>query len=330
MNILKFCRALLLPVIHVGLTLVLGSAIAPELRAQQNPSSNLSPTDATKLAQMMCSQLPNLTSVQDAVIKIDSGDHKPAVDPFVWDDVYDTLMSLGKYSVPCLVKSTSDTRWMPDPRMEPLLGAPVVGDVAYMVLMAKGVPDLLPGLAKKKDLDMGDYFLWPSQGDHRLRLQAAVRKWIEEHPKCCAAPPRIRTSVSGPLSRMSPREVDAVRQSFARLRPGMSSQQVRRIAGEPVAVEQGDTYGDPNSLHLLGICSGDRNEHSAYIYFVERWSKEIGRRDPLRDRYVILYFNADGRFTRMFSNVAQITPIYPTGQRSWQRLMWGKPDAVKR
>lgn len=336
MNILSLCRALSVKVVHVGVVLVLLSTIASELRGQQNPSPSLSPTEATKLAQLMCSQLPNLASVQDAVITIDSHDRKPTVEPFVWDDVYDALINLGKYSVPCLVNSLSDTRWMPDPRMEPLLGAPVIGDVAYMVLTEKGVPDLLPSLAKKnpKDMGMDDYFLWPSRGDNRLRLQAAVRKWTVEHPNCCAAPPTVRNSFSKPLFRMSLREVDAARQSFARLRPSMSNLDVRRIVGEPVAVERedanGDTGSDGNALHLLGVCSGGHNERSAYIYFVERWTKDIGRRDPLRDRYVIVYFNADGRFTRMFSNVTQISPIFPKGERSWQRVMWGRPAAAKR
>jgi hypothetical protein len=74
---------------------------------------------------------------------------------------------------------------------------------------------------------------------------------------------------------------------------------------------------------LLGICSGDHNENLAYIYFVERWTEEIGRRDPLHDRYVIVYFSAEGKFTRMFSNIADIPPVFPQSAASWQRLLWG-------
>jgi len=79
---------------------------------------------------------------------------------------------------------------MPDPRSEPLLGTPLVGDVAYMILMDKGVPDLLPGLAHRKwsEMRMDDWFLWPRSGNHRARLQAAVRAWLEKHPECCTAP----------------------------------------------------------------------------------------------------------------------------------------------
>jgi hypothetical protein len=249
--------------------------------------------------------------------------------------VYDTLINLGKYSVPCLVDRLGDTTWMPDPRMEPLLGAPVVGDVAYMVLGDKGVPDLLPSLVRKKphDIRMDEYFEWPSRGHNRLRLQAAVRKWTVEHPDCCAAPAPVRTHLSQPLFRMSREELAAARQRFAKLRPGMSSREVQRIAGTPVAVQQQDAMGETNQetdhpLYLMGFGSLNHNERSAYIYFVERWSQDIGHRDPLLDRYIIVYFNESGHFTRLFSNVAEISPIFPKNARSWERLMWGEPPAV--
>ena len=45
---------------------------------------------------------------------------------------------------------------------------------------------------------------------------------------------------------------------------------------------------------------------------MERWADEIVRRDPLRDRYVILYFSGEGKFVRMFSNVPNIPPIFPS------------------
>ena len=58
-----------------------------------------------------------------------------------------------------------------------------------MILGDKGVPDVLPALAHKKanELRMDDYFLWPSVGDHRQRLQKAVEAWLRSHPDCCHA-----------------------------------------------------------------------------------------------------------------------------------------------
>jgi hypothetical protein len=45
-----------------------------------------------------------------------------AAEPFVIDDVYQALLALGPYSLPCLTDRLRDTSWMPDPRGEPLLG----------------------------------------------------------------------------------------------------------------------------------------------------------------------------------------------------------------
>jgi hypothetical protein len=60
-----------------------------------------------------------------------------------------------------------------------------------------------------------------------------------------------------------------------------------------------------------------------------RWTDDIVRRDPLRDQYVILFFSAEGKFTRMFSNIADIPPIFPRSEASWHRLMWGEPKLKK-
>jgi hypothetical protein len=229
------------------------------------------------------------------------------------------------------VDRLTDTRWMPDPREEPLLGVPMVGDVAYMILMDKGVQDVLPALAHKKpdELRMDDYFLWPSVGDHRLRLQRAVRAWLLKHPDCCSAPPPVwKATLSGVKFRMSATELARARTRFSRLRPGMSSAQALATAGKPDAVDS----GGPATSHptgLLGPCAGDHNENLAYIYFTERSTDEVARRDPLHDRYVILFFSAEGKLTRMFSNVAEVPPIYPPSEAAWMRLMWGEPSSKK-
>ncbi len=256
---------------------------------------------ATKLAELMCRQLPNVATILE-IIQTQATNVGPAKDPPVTDDVYDTLVWLGPYSLPCLVDRLTDTRWMPDPRSEPLLGAPVVGDVAYMILADKGVHDVLPELTHRKpnELRMDDYFLWPSIGNHRLRLQTAVRAWLLKHPNCCAAPP-IVWAANTPKSRMSATELTRARTRFSQLRPGMGPEQVLRIAGKPDAIDSGND-NDPNRWHisLLGLCANDHNENLAYIYFTERWADEIARRDPLRDRYVIVFFSAEGKLTDVF------------------------------
>ena len=123
-------------------------ALASTMSAQQVGPAALDRDQATKLAELMCRQLPNVATILE-IIQTQATNVGPAKDPPVTDDVYDTLVWLGPYSLPCLVDRLTDTRWMPDPRSEPLLGAPVVGDVAYMILADKGVHDVLPELCGK-------------------------------------------------------------------------------------------------------------------------------------------------------------------------------------
>ena len=166
---------------------------------------------ASELADLMCNQLPNIgTFVENRVI-IDApaaptNQRSEIFDTPVTDDTSDALVRLGSYTVPCLVNRLTDSRWMPDPRTEPLLGGPVVGDIAYMILADKGVPDLLPVLAHKKpnELRMDDYFLWPSVGNHWQQLQTAVRASLRDHPACCdMSPVLLKTVPTQPRFRMS-------------------------------------------------------------------------------------------------------------------------------
>ena len=250
-----------------------------------------------------------------------------AQEPIITDDVYDALLRLGPYSVPCLTDRLLDTRWMPDPRSEPLLGTPLVGDVAYMILADKGVKDVLPSLAHKKpdELRMDDYFLWPSLGDHRKRLQSAIRGWLVKHLDCCGTlPMRRSTAPSRVKFQMTTAALEKARKGFSQLRPGMSSADVIiRMTGKPDAIDPGASDPDHWHINLLGFCANDHNENMAYIYFIERWADEIASRDPLRDRYVIVFFSAEGKLTRLFSNVEAITPIFPPTPAVWQGLMWG-------
>ena len=290
---------------------------------------------AADLAEIMCRQLPNVgtiltTITYDSAVIGPVGPRDPAdeiYDSFVIDDTYDALLQLGKYSMPCLVKHLSDTRWMPDPRSEPLVGSPVVGDVAYMILGDKGVKDVLPALMHRNNLYMWDYFNWPSAGDHRQRLQSSVLKWLSDHPTCCTREPLLKSAPTQPRFHMSAVEFDRLRAGIAGLHPGMTSSQVLSVLGKPDATDREDV-ADLESINLLGICAANRNEKLAYVYFVERWTNNIARRDPLHDRYVIVFFSAEDKLTRVFSNVAEVPPIFPQNYTSWMRT-WGE-ESVKR
>jgi SanA protein len=297
------------------------------------PRATLGAKEAERLAKTMCAQLPNLGAF---VEHLEVGAlHAPGVEPdtnlafgLIGDDTFDALFRLGSYSVPCLVDRLDDTRWMPDPRTEPLSGAPLVADVAYMVLLKKGVPDLLPALAHQKNMRMDEYFRWPSSAGHRKQLQNAVRTWVREHPACCGdSEIDLRAASAQPVVHMTEDQVVEVGEKFRRLRPGMDPEEVLRLVGAPDAEDRGDV-GSANSQHspmLLGGASNHRNEKLAYIYFTERWADEISRRDPLHDSYVILYFSGQDRFIRMFSNVPEIAPMVPSDSSAWKRMAGGDP-----
>ena len=301
--------------------------------AQPATRLKLSLTEAKSLTELMCHQLPNIGTIVERLRIEASGtlSAAPEDEPTVTDDVYDALLQLGPYSLNCLTDKLLDSRWMPDPRTEPLLGAPVVGDVAYMILADKGVPDLLPQLAHKQpnELRMDDYFIWPSLGDHRQRLQNAVREWLLKHPDCCGAAPAVRSTTPSTLKfRMSKTGLERVRSQFSRFRLGMSPEEVLTLMPSPDAIDRGsDTDAAHWETALLGFCANDHNENLAYIYFIQRWADEIARRDPLRDRYVIVFFSAEGKLTRMFSNVAAIAPILPPRTYTkWLRLVCDSCD----
>lgn len=313
--------------IRKQLLLVLFLLKAIGLFAQAAARPELSTTEAKRLAEMMCRQLPNVGTILAVRMGLpEAAPPPPPQEPTVIDDVYDALLDLGPYSVSCLTEKLLDARWMPDPREEPLLGAPVTADVAYMILGDKGIPDLLPQLAHKKpnELRMDDYFIWPSMGNHRQRLQNAVREWTARHPDCCGTVPTVRATAPSSLKfRMSKSDLEKAQGKFSLLRRGMKPEQVLKVTGKPDAVDRGDS-DNPDHWHtaLLGICANDHNEELAYIYFIERWADEIARRDPLRDRYVIVFFSGEGKLTRMFSNVAAISPILPpSSYRVWLRLI---------
>ena len=307
-----------------------------------NPTSTLDAKRALELAELMCSQLPNVGTFVENREALDPKtmpiENRPAIDDRYYlpvsDDTDEALERLGPYSVPCLVNRLIDTKWMPDPRTEPLLGAPVVGDMAYMILGMKGVPDVLPSLANKKpnELRMNDYFIWPNIGDHRNQLQKAVRVWLADHPDCCGVTPiLLKSAPTQPRFRMPEADLARTTMRFSHLKPGLSPSEVLSIAGKPDAIDgeearTNETADSPSKNgQLLGFSSADHYENLAYIYFVERWAAEIANRDPLRDRYVILYFSGTGKLLRVFSNVSEIHPIFPKSAATWEHLMWGVP-----
>jgi hypothetical protein len=89
--------------------LLLFLPLVATMSAQQAGRAALEPNQATKLAELMCRQLPNAATVLE--ISRDQGANVgPAKEPFVTDDVHDALVRLGPYAVPCLVDRLTDAR----------------------------------------------------------------------------------------------------------------------------------------------------------------------------------------------------------------------------
>ena len=92
--------------------------------AQPATRLKLSLTEAKSLTELMCHQLPNIGTIVER-LRIEAPgtlSAAPEDEPTVTDDVYDALLQLGPYSLNCLTDKLLDSRWMPDPRTEPLLG----------------------------------------------------------------------------------------------------------------------------------------------------------------------------------------------------------------
>jgi hypothetical protein len=88
---------------------------------------------STKARGAHVSSVANVTTILEIIQSPTNATNSSMVsgpEPPVIDDVYDTLVWLGRSSLPCLTDRLTDSHWMPDPRSEPLLGVPLVADVA--------------------------------------------------------------------------------------------------------------------------------------------------------------------------------------------------------
>ena len=297
------------------MTITMTEAPEPPLtEIQRSALSGLSAAAATDLAQSMCRQLPNSAAF-------------PFKGSFIGDDVHDTLVLLGRFSVPCLIDRITDYTWMPDPREDPLWGDFRAGDAAFFILCDAGVhfdAVVVPMVNKKRWNEVGvyAYFEWINQGDHRRRLQQAVRSWLERHPLCCDG----REGPSGntepaPAFKIAPEKFAALRQQLAGIRPGMDEKSVREMIGPPDFELDLERIGE--------IISLNRREKSAVAYLVQAQSDlsrehAFQKRRCLQDRYLIVFFTEQGKLARVFSNVDQLPPIYPQNRKLWLTLMYGK------
>jgi hypothetical protein len=265
--------------------------------------------EARELAELMCQQLPNTAAF-------------PMKSFLSGDDVHDTLVLLSGFAQPCLVDHLADSTWMPDSRSEPLADFHA-GDAALWILSDAGLDwdgVITPLLDPKKAKSIGvfEYFDWVNKRDHRKVVQQSVRLWLQQHPNCCGSERDFGDTEIVPVYKITPQRFAELQQAWTKLQPGMDESLARRILGAP------DAVADPE--HLDGIMDLNRFEKSAEFYFVENHTGKGGkfdfrRRDPLRDRYVIVFYSGNGKFARAFSNVRELPPLYPQSEKRWSAMI---------
>jgi hypothetical protein len=211
---------------------------------------------------------------------------------------------------------------MPDSRSEPLADFHA-GDAALWILSDAGLDwdgVITPLLDPKKTESSGvfEYFDWINKRNHRNVVQQSVKLWLQQHPKCCGSEADFGDTEIAPVYKITPQRFAELQQAWTKLQPGMDEQLARQILGAP------DAVADPE--HLDGIMDLNRFEKSAEFYLIENRTGSNGkfdfrRRDPLRDRYVIIFYSGNGKFARAFSNVGELPPIYPKSEKLWDAMI---------
>lgn len=266
--------------------------------------------EARKLAELMCRQLPNAAAF-------------PMKSFLSGDDVHDTLVLLSGVARPCLVEHLADSTWMPDSRSEPMADFHA-GDAALWILTDAGLDwDIVVPLLDQKEwqgVGVYEYFYWVNKGNHRKVVQQVVKRWLQEHPQCCGSEADFSDNgiERAPGNKITPQRFAELQLAWSKLKPGMDEKLARQLLGP--------SDGEFNIEPMVGFMDYRSHEKSAAFYFVETPDNptrklDFRERDPLRDRYVIVFFSFDGKLVRAFSNVPELPPLYPKTEKQWEAMV---------
>ncbi len=297
------------------LTITLQEATEPtlaEIRKSRLQGTSLK--DGKELAELMCRQLPNIAAF-------------PMKSALSGDDVHDTLVLLSGVAQQCLVDHITDSAWVPDARSEPKADFRA-GDSALWILFDAGMDwdgVITPLIDPKKFESIGvyEYFDWVNKGNHRKIVQKAAKNWLQEHPQCCgseadfAGTADATRSNTETLYKIDPQRFTRLKHALAELKPGMDEKQARQILAPSDA--------EVDLREMAGIFDLTDYEKTAAFYFVETHAApgktfDIERRNPLRDRYVIVFFGGNDKLIRIFSNVSELPPIFPANDKLWTSM----------
>jgi hypothetical protein len=270
--------------------------------------------DAKELAELMCRQLPNIAAF-------------PMKSYLSGDDVHDTLVLLSGVAQQCLVDHITESAWVPDARSEPKADFRA-GDSALWILFDAGMDwdgVIAPLIDPKKFESIGvyEYFDWVNKGNHRKIVQRAARNWLQKHPQCCGSEADFSATADASPSntervyKIDPQRFSKLKLALAKLKPGMDEKQVRQLLGPPDA--------EADLRKMMGMIDLTDYEKTAAFYLVETHTApgekfDIARRNPLRDRYVVVFFGGNDKFIRAFSNVSELPYIFPASNKLWTSM----------
>ena len=104
------------------------------------------------------------------------------------DEFYNTLLTKGKDSVPCLISQITNTRIMNDPRQAPKYNNFKIGDAAFFIFLRitkQHMEDFLPSSASAKIKDEGvyAYFRYVNRISGRKYIQNKSQSWFATNYK---------------------------------------------------------------------------------------------------------------------------------------------------
>jgi hypothetical protein len=176
---------------------------------------------------------------------------------------------------------------------------------------------------KFESIGVYEYFDWVNKGNHRKIVQRAARNWLQEHPQCCGSEADFSATADASPSntktvyKIDPQRFSRLKLALAKLKPGMDEKQVRQLLGPPDA--------EADLRNMMGMIDLTDYEKTAAFYLVETHAAagetfDIARRNPLRDRYAVVFFGGNDKFIRTFSNVSELPYTFSASDRLWRSM----------
>ena len=102
------------------------------------------------------------------------------------DDIYNSLLEMGRKAIPCLIEEITNEQPMLDPRKMPPYDNFRVGDLAFFIIVKiakKPLSDFLPAKIREKYKNEGvyAYFEYVNAKGNRSNLQNKLKNWYASY-----------------------------------------------------------------------------------------------------------------------------------------------------